>query len=253
MIAVHSFDDSAGAITQVVDNIQLRVTGAGCEGVLPNVDTDGDGFQDLYDNCPAVSNPDQADLDADGVGDACVLREQDFENIVTGVLQTSSSSHPYNYYWNDNQCTSPDNDDYVWEIGTDVGHGSGGTFAGNYAGVESAWGSCKVSQSLITEPFVAQDNSIRIQFAWAYKHYSGSEFSAMLYDYTERSYVSLNGVYGSNNDTFLFIVEEDAGGDYDQKATVVPGHTYSLDFYYEGRNDWGAKVDNIKISHYPIK
>ena len=29
MIAVHSFDDSSGAITQIVDNLQLRVTGAG--------------------------------------------------------------------------------------------------------------------------------------------------------------------------------------------------------------------------------
>jgi len=34
-------------------------------------DTDGDGFADLCDNCPAQTNPDQADADADGVGDAC--------------------------------------------------------------------------------------------------------------------------------------------------------------------------------------
>lgn len=35
------------------------------------VDTDGDGFSDDVDNCPAVSNPAQTDLDGDGVGDVC--------------------------------------------------------------------------------------------------------------------------------------------------------------------------------------
>jgi hypothetical protein len=35
------------------------------------VDTDGDWVLDAEDNCPAVSNVDQADGDGDGVGDAC--------------------------------------------------------------------------------------------------------------------------------------------------------------------------------------
>lgn len=34
-------------------------------------DNDGDGFVDQADNCPAMANPTQADLDNDGVGDAC--------------------------------------------------------------------------------------------------------------------------------------------------------------------------------------
>lgn len=34
-------------------------------------DSDGDGIIDLLDNCPALSNPDQADTDADGIGDSC--------------------------------------------------------------------------------------------------------------------------------------------------------------------------------------
>jgi hypothetical protein len=33
--------------------------------------TDGDGISDSKDNCPADSNPDQADLDSDGLGNAC--------------------------------------------------------------------------------------------------------------------------------------------------------------------------------------
>lgn len=34
-------------------------------------DFDGDGLANASDNCPAVPNPDQIDLDADGIGDAC--------------------------------------------------------------------------------------------------------------------------------------------------------------------------------------
>jgi hypothetical protein len=34
-------------------------------------DRDGDGFADTCDNCPGVDNPDQADANRDGVGDAC--------------------------------------------------------------------------------------------------------------------------------------------------------------------------------------
>jgi len=36
-----------------------------------SADADGDDIPDANDNCPLVSNPDQADFDLDGVGDAC--------------------------------------------------------------------------------------------------------------------------------------------------------------------------------------
>jgi hypothetical protein len=47
-------------------------------------DADGDGVPDHLDNCPLVANPDQADLDQDGVGDAC-----DLETCGDGVVMGS--------------------------------------------------------------------------------------------------------------------------------------------------------------------
>lgn len=38
---------------------------------LDGIDTDNDQHLDLFDNCPTVANPDQADKDADGIGNAC--------------------------------------------------------------------------------------------------------------------------------------------------------------------------------------
>ena len=34
-------------------------------------DTDADGIDNDLDNCPAIANPNQADIDEDGIGDAC--------------------------------------------------------------------------------------------------------------------------------------------------------------------------------------
>lgn len=36
-----------------------------------NGDFDGDGFPNFVDSCPLIANPDQADANADGIGDAC--------------------------------------------------------------------------------------------------------------------------------------------------------------------------------------
>jgi hypothetical protein len=50
---------------------------------LCNVDTDQDNVGDGFDNCVEVANPSQADLDADGTGDACD-NDQDNDSVANG-------------------------------------------------------------------------------------------------------------------------------------------------------------------------
>lgn len=42
----------------------------------PPPDTDGDGVPDARDNCPEVANPDQRDIDRDGIGTACETEKE---------------------------------------------------------------------------------------------------------------------------------------------------------------------------------
>jgi len=45
-----------------------------CDGLIDEgLDIDGDGICNAEDNCPTVYNPDQADSDGDGIGDACEI------------------------------------------------------------------------------------------------------------------------------------------------------------------------------------
>ncbi len=50
----------------------------------PAGDEDGDGVADDFDNCPASSNPDQADGNLDGIGDACQMADQDGDGVEDG-------------------------------------------------------------------------------------------------------------------------------------------------------------------------
>lgn len=51
---------------------------------LPPPDKDQDGVPDVDDSCPEVANPDQRDLDQDGLGDACD-EDLDGDGVVNGV------------------------------------------------------------------------------------------------------------------------------------------------------------------------
>jgi len=55
-------------------------------------DTDGDGWNDLSDNCPAISNPGQQDCDADGIGDACANGPDCNGNLIPDVCEVAGGS-----------------------------------------------------------------------------------------------------------------------------------------------------------------
>ena len=65
----------------------LMVPGAWSQS--SDIDTDSDSVQDTNDNCPLIANPDQKDIDVDGIGDRCddsdVDGLTDAEELVLGL------------------------------------------------------------------------------------------------------------------------------------------------------------------------
>jgi len=104
-----------------INSTALAEVIAGFAYVKP--DTDGDSFVDNEDNCPAVSNDDQADTDGDGVGDACGTSGGDADG--DGILDDADN------------CPAVPNNDQADEDGDGVGNvcdpdfdgGSGTTIA----------------------------------------------------------------------------------------------------------------------------
>ena len=65
--------------------------GAGTAAACPG-DADGDGFCDAIDNCPAVANPSQSDLDGDLAGDACDDTDTELNITVLQLKRNTSAT-----------------------------------------------------------------------------------------------------------------------------------------------------------------
>ncbi|MCH9663604.1 MAG: MSCRAMM family adhesin SdrC, partial [Gammaproteobacteria bacterium] len=73
---------NASLATALLLAATLAATLAACQSNAPSqADAEQDGFSDLNDNCPLVANPDQADLDIDGVGNVCDI-DIDGDNLI---------------------------------------------------------------------------------------------------------------------------------------------------------------------------
>lgn len=104
---------SIGSPVTVFTANQLDYDG---DGTTDDIDTDmdGDGVDNVSDNCPLNANADQADTDADGFPDACTDKDDDNDGVLDGAdalpLDPSESVDVDGDGIGDNADTDDDND-----------------------------------------------------------------------------------------------------------------------------------------------
>jgi Ca2+-binding RTX toxin-like protein len=83
---VDEFSTYLGSLSEaeVQSHLEETIVTEPAEVLVPApevLDTDGDGVADGVDNCPSVANADQADVNNDGIGDACLMPDIDSDGV----------------------------------------------------------------------------------------------------------------------------------------------------------------------------
>jgi hypothetical protein len=112
--------------TLIAATLALLLWGMPALAGPPPVDSDGDGWNDIEDNCSDVPNPDQDDTDGDDCGNLC---DADYDNTgLVGFIDFSAFSGAYGK-------TSDLAKDHTETVEGPVGFIDFSFFSGAYGGV----------------------------------------------------------------------------------------------------------------------
>jgi len=76
-----------------------RIDALAALNATPDTDADDDGIPDSVDSCPDIANHDQADIDGNGIGDACTVLTTSFlhapHNEINGISCVDCHRYPF--------------------------------------------------------------------------------------------------------------------------------------------------------------
>ncbi len=157
-------------------------------------DSDSDGIVNTSDNCPYVSNPDQADSNGDGEGDACTCDPATADLVTTaGIHQAAYASHDgtWTHYCNhegalmlslaqDGTGASIPFDEVRLEIGASMT-----TYYGDSTGfVENGAGGVFMNRAWDVRPDVQPSSNVGVRFYFRQEEFESMNSELAVYNFT---------------------------------------------------------------------